>query len=193
MLFSKYMRTMTTARKFIGILAVVVLVRGIAWGQIRDATNQPALSMPGAEAVTNAPAIPFRTDPQLPPLIRPQQSPAALAPQQPAITVPQAVPVQIPSAAAPAPAFSPAAAPPLRPMPLNIPTTRDLITKSMASAPGGSRDRLNAVSSGALLLTPTNSAGMNGSGLAFPPADSNTDQTNYWRHNGSTMDGVTYH
>src|SRR5208282_3657314 len=84
-------------------------------------------------------------------------SAVAMEPVQPLIAVPRPAEVVIPSATAPPPVSS-EPIPPARAMPLKIPTTQELLTKSIASAPGGSQQKLNAIVSSALTLSPTNEA-----------------------------------
>jgi len=129
---------MTAARQHVGILASVILAPAVVWGQVGTTAN------PGGLAITNIPvAVPV-----------PVSQPAvAVEPAQPTIAAPRPAEVVIPSATAPPPASS-ATIPPARATALKIPTTQELLTKSIASAPGGSQQKLNAIAASPLSLSP---------------------------------------
>ncbi|MGO9243695.1 MAG: hypothetical protein ACLP0A_09355 [Verrucomicrobiia bacterium] len=80
-------------------------------------------------------------------------------------------------------------------MPLKIPTTQELLTKSIASAPGGSQQKLNAITSSALTLYPTNEAAP--AVRAISPSQTMTNspfnQPNIWQKNNPLLNGVDYH
>jgi hypothetical protein len=119
--------------------------------------------------------------------------PALVEPMQLQIAVPRPAPVDIPPATASAPPSLSAVIPPSHPMPLNVPTTQELLRKSMASAPGGSQDKLNAITSSALLLSPTNSVAADGSPQPLSSTNSSANPTNVWRQNNPLLNGVEYH
>jgi len=170
---------MMGARQFVGALTAAFLAPVAVWGQVGSMTAPSS-----APTITNSPVAS-----PLPGL----QPPLAVEPMQLQIAVPHPAPVDIPPATAPPPASSSAVNSPSRPMPLNIPTTQELLTKSMASAPGGSQDKLNAIVSSALLLSPTNSAAPNGGLVTLSSTNSSTNQTNIWQRNNPLLNGVDYH
>jgi hypothetical protein len=110
------------------------------------------------------------------------------------IAVPRPAEVVIPSATAPPPASS-ETIPPARAMPLKIPTTQELLTKSIASAPGGSQQKLNAITFSALTLSPTNEAApaVGAATLSSSSTNSPAGQPSPWQKNNPLLNGVDYH
>jgi hypothetical protein len=79
-------------------------------------------------------------------------------------------------------------------MPLAIPTTQQLLTRSMASAPGGAQQKLNAISSSALSLAPSNEvAPAVGSATFSSSTNSPASQSNPWQKTNPLLNGVDYH
>ena len=175
----------------VGIVAAGILAPFLVWAQVATETNptfSPPTAVSGESATTNAPEIPFRLSAQPPVFVEPMQPPAVVEPMRPPITIPQPMRVDIPSATAPPSVAVSAPVSISRSAPLNIPTSRDLIAKSMTSAPGGSQEKLNAISSGAQILSPTNSAGS-----PLPSSNSSTNQADIWHPNNPALNGVEYH
>jgi len=175
---------MTAARQYVGILAsMMILAPAVVVGQVGTTANPPA---PDGSVITNTPAaVPV-------PLPRPALT--VQLPAQPAIAEPRPAEVVIPLATAPPPVSSPVI-PPTRPMPLNIPTTQELLTKSIASAPGGSQQKLNAITSSALTLSPTNEAAPTVGAATATSSSTNSPatQSNPWQKNNPLLNGVDYH
>jgi hypothetical protein len=171
--------TMTATGQFLGALTVAILVPTATWGQGGSITNSPfpLVPVPPALSVTNPPAAL--------PLNVPQ-------PSLPQITVPQPAQVNIPLATEPPPASSMPLSP-LPPMPLLVPSTQELVTKSLASAPGGSQTRLSAIaaSSPTLSLTNTGTATTGASGA--PLTNSSAQPSSVWDKNTPLLNGVDYH
>ncbi len=172
---------MTAARQLVGILASVILAPAIVWGQVGTAT----VVIPGVSVSTNVPVAAPVTVPQ--PAV-------SVEPVQPPIAVPRPAEVVIPSATAPPPASS-EPIPPARAMPLRIPTTQELLTKSIASGPGGSQQKLNAITSSALTLSPTNEAApaVGAATLSSSSTNSPASQPNPWQKKNPLLNGVDYH
>jgi hypothetical protein len=163
---------MTAARQYVGILASVILAPAVVWGQVGTTAN------PGGSVITNIPVA----------------APVPVEPAQPTIAVPRPAEVVIPSATAPPPASS-ATVPPARAMPLKIPTTQELLTKSIASAPGGSQQRLNAIATSPLSLSPTNEAAPAVGSVTLSPSLTNSPdgQPTPWQKSNPLLNGVDYH
>lgn len=171
--------TMTATSQFVGALTVAILVPTASWGQGGSISNSPfpPVPVPSALSVTNPPAaVPFNVpQPSLPP-----------------VTVPQPAQVNVPLATEPPPASSvPPPAP--RPMPLVPPTTQELLTRSLASAPGGSQNRLNAIAATPLTLSLTNTSSTTMSAPAAPLTNSPTHPSSVWDKNTPLLNGVDYH
>jgi hypothetical protein len=170
---------MTTPRQLVGTLIVFILASAVAWGQVGTTTNPPAppAAIRDAANVTNAPAAIPLTVPQ---------------PAQPQITVPRPAQVEIPLATAPAPASSVPASRP-RSIPLTPPTAQGLLSKSITSAPGGSRDKLNAIAAPPLALSPTNASTATPALETPSSTNSPASQPNIWQQNSPLLNGVNYH
>jgi hypothetical protein len=80
-------------------------------------------------------------------------------------------------------------------MPLKIPTTQDLLTKSMMSAPGGSQQKLDAITSSALTLSPTNEAAQPAGAASTSSSSTNwpANQSTPRQKNTPLLNGVDYH
>jgi hypothetical protein len=172
---------MTAQRQFLGALAATILVPIATWGQGGSITNSPfaPVAVPGGLSVTNAPAAM--------PLNVPQ-------PSLPEITVPQPAQVNVPLATdPPPPAPSTPLSPSPRPLPLLVPSTQELVTKSMASGPGGSLNRLAAITATPLTLSPTNTSTTTMSVPAAPLTNSSTHPSSVWDKNTPLLNGVDYH
>jgi hypothetical protein len=80
-------------------------------------------------------------------------------------------------------------------MPLKIPTTQDLLTKSMTSGPGGSQQKLDAITSSALTLSPTNEAAPPVGAASASSSSTNrpANQPTSWQKNNPLLNGVDYH
>jgi hypothetical protein len=79
-------------------------------------------------------------------------------------------------------------------MPLVLPTTQEALSKSMQSAPGGSQDKLNAIATARLALSPTNAVPSVSSAAAEPLTNAPLSQsTNIWQKNAPLLNGVDYH
>jgi hypothetical protein len=78
-------------------------------------------------------------------------------------------------------------------MPLKIPTTQELLTKSIASAPGGSQQKLNAIAAAPLSLSLTNEAAPAVGVATLSPTNSPANQPNPWQQNNPLLNGVDYH
>jgi len=171
---------MTTARQIVGSAMVVILIPAAVWGQAGTATNPPPapVTMPDASSATNPPAAVPVTVPQ------------AVEPQP---AVPKPAHVEVPLATAPSTGTSEPQAT-VRAMPLALPTTQELLSKSMQSAPGGSQDKLNAIASAQLALSPTNTSPSLSSAPAEPLTNAAVSQsTNIWESNNPLLNGVQYH
>ena len=170
---------MTTPREFVGTLIVVILAPAVVWGQVGTTINPPAApaAIRDAATVTNAPAATPLTVPQ---------------PAQRPITVPRPAQVEIPLATAPPPASSVPASRP-RSVPLTPPTAQGLLSKSMASAPGGSQGKLNAIATPPLALSPTNAGTATPASETPPSTNSPASQPNIWQQNSPLLNGVNYH
>jgi hypothetical protein len=80
-------------------------------------------------------------------------------------------------------------------MPLAIPTTQQLLTRSMASAPGGSQQKLNAIATSPLSLSPTNEVtpAVGAATLSSFSTNSPGSQSNPWQKTNPLLNGVDYH
>jgi hypothetical protein len=80
-------------------------------------------------------------------------------------------------------------------MPLRVPTTQELLTKSMASPPGGSQQKLNAISSPALSLAPSNEVAPAVGSVTAASSSTNSpgSQSNPWQKPNPLLNGVDYH
>lgn len=153
---------------------MMILVPGAIWGQVATATNP----------VSSTVAVPA-------PVL---QAPVAVVPAQPTIAAPRPAEVVIPSATAPPPASS-VPATPTRVMPLNVPTTQELLTKSITSAPGRSQDRLNALTPSLPALSPTNKVApaVGTPIVSAPTTNTPASQPGEWQKKNPLLDGVDYH
>ncbi len=178
---------MTAARQYVGILASVILAPAVVWGQVGTAANSPSVpvAIPDGSVTTNTSVAA--------PVPVPQPA-VAVQPAEPQLAVPRPAEVVIPSATAPPPASS-EPIPPTRAMPLKIPTTQELLTKSIASAPGGSQQKLNAITSSALTLYPTNEAAptVGAATLSSSSTNSPAGQPSPWQKSNPLLNGIDYH
>jgi hypothetical protein len=78
-------------------------------------------------------------------------------------------------------------------MPLMPPTAQGLVSKSIESAPGGSQNKLNAISTSALALAPTNAGTATPGTETTSSTNSSAGQTNLWQQNTPLLNGVNYH
>jgi hypothetical protein len=80
-------------------------------------------------------------------------------------------------------------------MPLQIPTTQELLTKSITSAPGGSQQKLNAIAASPLSLSPTNEVTPSVGAAPVSPSSTNSpaNQPNPWQKSNPLLNGVDYH
>jgi hypothetical protein len=172
--------TMTTTGQFVGALTMAILVPAATWGQGGTVSNSPfaLVPVPSALSVTNPPAVL--------PLNVPQ-------PSSPQITVPQPAQVNVPLATEQPPALSTPVPPSPRPAPLLMPSTQVLVTKSMASAPGGSQSRLAAITATPLTLSPTNTSTATMDAPAAPLTNSSAHPSSVWDKNTPLLNGVDYH
>lgn len=170
---------MTAVRQRVGILATMILAPAVVWGQVGTVAVQDV------SVSTNVPA--------LAPVPVPQ-APVAVEPVQPTVVEPRPAEVIIPAATAPRLALSETISP-TRATPLRIPTTQDLLTKSMTSVPGGSQQKLNAITSSALTLSPTNEAAQTAGSAATSSSSTNwpANQPTPWQKNNPLLNGVDYH
>jgi hypothetical protein len=179
---------MSAARLHVRILAsVIILAPVVVCVQEGTAANPPSpnVASPDGAVVTNA--IIAAPVPASPPAV-------AVVPAQLTITVPRPAAVVIPSATALPPASS-ETIPPVRAMPLNVPTTQELLTKSITSAPGRSQDKLNAIAPSPLSLSITNEAApVVGAATVFS-SSTNTpaNQPAQWQKKNPLLNGVDYH
>jgi hypothetical protein len=172
---------MTTTGQLVGALAVAILVPTATWGQGGTVSNSPfaLVPVPSALSVTNLPAAQ--------PLNVPQ-------PSSPQITVPQPAEVNVPLATEPPPAPSTPLSPSPRTMPLLVPSTQELVTKTFASAPGGSQNRLDSITANPLTLSPTNTTSTaTMSAPAAPLTNSSAHPSSVWDKNTPLLNGVDYH
>jgi hypothetical protein len=180
--------TMTAARQYVGILAsLVILAPAVVRGQVGSTVNSPSppAAISDGSVITNTPV----TAP-----VRVPQPAMAVQPAQPTVAVPRPAEVVIPSATAPPPASS-AAVGPTRPMPLKIPTTQELLTKSIASAPGGSQQRLTTIAASPLSLSPTNDVtpAIGAASLSSFSTNPPGSQSSPWQKTNPLLNGVDYH
>jgi hypothetical protein len=80
-------------------------------------------------------------------------------------------------------------------MPLKIPTTQELLTKSIESAPGGSQQRLNSIAASPLSISLTNEAtpAVGAASLFSSSTNSPGAQSNPWQKTNPLLNGVDYH
>lgn len=163
-------------RQLVGAIVALILAAPLVRGQDGSVTNRPTppVVVPSASTVTNPPS---QT-----PLNVPQ-------PAVPEMTVPQPATVNIPIAT-----DQPSSAPVPRPraMPLATPGARELLTKSIQSAPGGSQNRLDAIPT-VQAPQPNTNAAANLDVAAPPLTNSTAHSTNTWQKNTPLLNGVDYH
>lgn len=172
-------RRMTTTHQLVGALAVAILVPSVLRAQDGTAATPapPSVATRDASTLTNSPAAIPLTIPQ---------------PAEPQITVPHAAQVEVPLATAP----PPASATPVsrsRPTALTLPTTQELLSKSIESAPGGTQGKLNGIATIQPGLSPTNAdTATTGTG-ALSLTNSPATPPNIWEKKSPLLNGVDYH
>ncbi|MGD1020328.1 MAG: hypothetical protein ABSA12_13535 [Verrucomicrobiia bacterium] len=178
---------MTAGRYLVGILAAVILTPATVRGQADTAANPPSapVAVPDVVVNTNMPVVV--------PVAVPQPA-VAVEPVPPPIAVPHPAEVVIPPATTPPPASS-ETIPPSRAMPLKILTTQELLTRSIALAPGGSQQKLNAITSSPLALSPTNEVApaIGAATVSSSSTNSPAGQPSPWQKNNPLLNGVDYH
>jgi hypothetical protein len=181
---------MTASQYYVGFLAsVMILAPVFVWGQVGTATDSssPAVTVPDVSVNTNVTVVPPAPVPQ--PTV-------GVEPVQPPIAVPRPAEVVIPSATSPAPTTSSEPIAPIHAMPLKIPTTQELLTKSIASEPGGSQQRLAAIAASPLSLSTTNDATPVVGAVTISSFSTNSPaagQSSPWQKTNPLLNGVDYH
>lgn len=181
---------MTAAQQYVGVLAsVLILAPTFVRGQVGTAADSSLgpVIVPDVSVNTNvAVAAPASV----------LQPAVGVEPVQPPIAVPHPAEVIIPSATAPAPASSSEPTGPAHAMPLKIPTTQELLLKSITSAPGGSQQRLAAIAASPLSLTLSNEAAPVIGAASISSSSTNslgTGQSGPWQKTNPLLNGVEYH